>query len=135
MRILIIDNEPALRSGLRQLVNSIGKPEDQVEEACKISKDEHSSLNSSLICRVKSWIIFFQFIPGSIPIISSPCLFSNTKRRRHEPDRLKRYVLRRRGKLSSITAPRLTFILLCSFSFFSSNLKHSHFPVPVYRKA
>ena len=33
MRILIIDNEPALRSGLRQLVNSIGKPEDQVEEA------------------------------------------------------------------------------------------------------
>ena len=33
MRILIIDNEPALRSGLRELVSSIGKPDDQIEEA------------------------------------------------------------------------------------------------------
>jgi len=33
MRILIIDNEPELRSGLRQLITSMGKPGDILEEA------------------------------------------------------------------------------------------------------
>lgn len=33
MRILIIDNEPELRSGLRQLLSSMGKPGDLLEEA------------------------------------------------------------------------------------------------------
>jgi two-component system, LytTR family, response regulator len=33
MRILIIDNEPELRSGLRQLITSMGKPGDLLEEA------------------------------------------------------------------------------------------------------
>lgn len=51
MRILIVDNEPELRSGLRQLVTSMGKPGDQVEEAEGVMTglDKISSFDPDLV--------------------------------------------------------------------------------------